>query len=416
MEFKTIHRVLAGIALAAMTLVLPATPAPAADVYLVARQFDKTMPDSAVIPMWGFAVDADSDLATIGTEIPSVPGPTIAMPAGDTTLNIHLLNELPDPVSIVIPGQPMTLSPVTITDGQGRTRSVAFTNETAPGTTNTYTWTGMKSGTFIYQSGSHPAVQVQMGLYGALTVVPSPGIVYSGIPYDSELLVFYSEIYSALHAAVDGGNYGVPPFTSTVDYKPDYFLVNGEPFAPGRAPMLAGGTNQPVLVRFLNAGLKEHSPLLLNGGYMRLIAEDGNPYPFSRERYAVVLPPGKTVDALWTPTVARTYPLFDRRHNLTTGGAGDGGFISHIDVSTTPCGDFTGDGSVNIIDALMVAQYVVGLRTCGQVTRFDLCDVSPPGVTDGSCNISDALRMAQCSVGLVPCNFPACPALTCGGP
>ncbi|TMB54003.1 MAG: hypothetical protein E6J60_09060 [Deltaproteobacteria bacterium] len=70
------------------------------------------------------------------------------------------------------------------------------------------------------------------------------------------------------------------------------------------------------------------------------------------------------------------------------------------------CGDVNGDGVVNIGDALIVAQYDVGLRTCGQApfSQPKACDVNG----DGACNVGDALRMAQCDVGLISCAF------TCG--
>src|SRR5947199_7748134 len=75
-------------------------------------------------------------------------------------------------------------------------------------------------------------------------------------------------------------------------------------------------------------------------------------------------------------------------------------------VAAVPCGDVNGDGVVNIGDALVVAQFDVGLRQCG-VAPFihpEVCDVNG----DGACNIGDALRMAQCDVGLISCAF------TCG--
>ncbi len=74
------------------------------------------------------------------------------------------------------------------------------------------------------------------------------------------------------------------------------------------------------------------------------------------------------------------------------------------------CGDVNGDGVVNIADALIVAQYDVGLRPCGQApfSQPAVCDVN----NDGSCNIGDALRMAQCEVGLVSCAF-TCTPFTC---
>src|SRR5438034_495455 len=76
----------------------------------------------------------------------------------------------------------------------------------------------------------------------------------------------------------------------------------------------------------------------------------------------------------------------------------------------SPCGDVNGDGSVDIADALIVAQYDVGLRQCGQppFTNPAKCDVNQ----DASCTIGDALRMAQCDVGIVSCTF-GCLPLAC---
>ena len=78
--------------------------------------------------------------------------------------------------------------------------------------------------------------------------------------------------------------------------------------------------------------------------------------------------------------------------------------------SPTRCGDVNGDGVVNVGDALLVAQYDVGLRQCG-VAPFihpEVCDVN----NDGNCNIGDALRIAQCDVGLISCTF-TCRPFTC---
>jgi hypothetical protein len=54
-------------------------------------------------------------------------------------------------------------------------------------------------------------------------------------------------------------------------------------------------------------------------------------------------------------------------------------------------GDVSGDGQVNIIDALFIAQYTVGLRNVDKVVG----DVSG----DGNTNIVDALFIAQYTVG-----------------
>ncbi len=74
------------------------------------------------------------------------------------------------------------------------------------------------------------------------------------------------------------------------------------------------------------------------------------------------------------------------------------------------CGDVNGDGVVNIGDALVIAQFDVGLRQCA-VASFSqptVCDVNG----DGACNIGDALKMAQCDVGLIGCAF-TCRSFAC---
>src|SRR5256712_906688 len=79
-------------------------------------------------------------------------------------------------------------------------------------------------------------------------------------------------------------------------------------------------------------------------------------------------------------------------------------------VAAVPCGDVNGDGVVNIGDALVVAQFDVGLRQCG-VAPFihpEVCDVNG----DGGCHIGDAPRMAQCDAGLISCAV-TCGAFTC---
>ena len=80
--------------------------------------------------------------------------------------------------------------------------------------------------------------------------------------------------------------------------------------------------------------------------------------------------------------------------------------------STVPslvrCGDVNGDGAVNIGDALIVAQFDVRIRQCGQLTHPEVCDVN----RDGACNIGDALRIGQCDVGQISCTF-SCNSFTC---
>ena len=245
------------------------------------------------ITMWGFANDT-GDCATAPTVWNVGPQLTDTdLVTGDLTITLR--NCLSEPVSIVIPGQPATFAPVRNGDG----RVTAFTTE-APAdggaTTTAYTWTGVKAGTYLYQSGSHPAKQVQMGLYGALTVGTYPGT-------SGDVTLLYSEIDPVLHN---------PPAAATpLGYKPRHFLVNGSASQP---TLNAGDTSQPTVLRFLNAGLDFHVPTL-NGGYMSLVAEDGNLYPFPKQQYSVNLAAGKTIDALWQPATEGTHVIYDRRGN-----------------------------------------------------------------------------------------------------
>jgi len=306
---------------------LASTPAIAMTYNLVAAPFVKTMPDGAPVTMWGFALDD-------GVSQPSVPGPVLTVPPGDPVLTVNLRNALTTEVSIVIPGQAATMTPVMFTDGQGRQRVHSFTTETAPGTTQTYTWNNVAPGTYLYLSGTHPAVQVQMGLYGGVVKDFAAGAIYSGVTYDTAATLLFSEIDPALHEAVANGSYGTFP-TSTIDYAPRYFLINGEPYSAGALPIPAGASGQKTLLRFLNAGLKTHSPVI-QGTHVRLVAEDGKPYPYSREQYSVFLPAGKTVDAIMSPSgAATTYPVYDRRLNLTNGALPDGGMLAFLAVAGT---------------------------------------------------------------------------------
>jgi len=68
----------------------------------------------------------------------------------------------------------------------------------------------------------------------------------------------------------------------------------------------------PTLLRFLNASLWDHAPQFL-GTHVTVIAEDGKLYPYARQHYALLLPAGKTLDAVLTPAAVGQINLFDRR-------------------------------------------------------------------------------------------------------
>lgn len=459
-------------------------PVLAYDVYLVAKEFTLTLPDGVTtVPMWGFALDADSDLSTDGGELATVPGPRIDVPSGEAILNIHLRNDLSVPVSIVIPGQIAAMVPVW-DDGSSGARPNAdstvrsFTHETPPsGGISTYFWPNFTNGTCLYYSGTDCAVQMQMGLYGcviknltdtappivgtgpqiivdnldsantaktgswptssganpyaansvysrngstftftadvtgqallhfwftwsstrsgsvpvevydgttlldtlsvdqsiqanagmwkqiggpynftgqanikiiaqggsstcadaiglemAVTGGGGAGEAYPNVVYDNEVLICYSEIDPVLHDAIATGNYGAGmAITSTVNYKPTYFLVNGRPYTSGDPPIPAGNPGESTLLRFVNAGFQSHCPIFQDF-YAGIVAEDGKPYTYMKQQYTMELAASKTCDALWTPQGPGTYPVWDRMLALANNDNSTGGLTAMLAV------------------------------------------------------------------------------------
>ena len=315
MNGKIFMTPLRSLALMLATLAVLAVPSFAATVNLVAEEAT-----FGAIPMWGYFEDTgqDCNLPTLWNI-----GPQINVGPADTDLTVVLRNCLDsDATSLVITGQalPEGLAPTINASG----RVTSFTeNATAAGGTMTYSWSNLKEGTYLYHSGTHSALQRHMGLYGAAKVEQVSDQAY-GVGYDNEQILLYSEIDPALHSSATSAK--------PLNYKPKYFLVNGELFTAGT--LAAGNVNGTILLRLLNAGLKPHVPTLLNG-HLQVIAEDGNLYTYPKEQYSAFLAAGKTMDALFVPTAAGTYPLFDRSLHLTANGVTDGGMYSLLEVTDT---------------------------------------------------------------------------------
>jgi VCBS repeat-containing protein len=294
-----------------------------ARVDLVAIEGQWTPVGGSPITMWGFARDtgqgcADNPPWTVGPELSAMDL------QANGNLRIRLRNCLSEDVSVIIPGQKAIVvgnasqHPEPVRSG---VRITSFTTPTPAGATVDYLWHNVdeNEGSFLYMSGSHPAKQVHMGLYGALKVG-----TYLNTSGDVTLL--YSEIDPVLHSTL-------APATP-LEYKPRYFLVNGVE----EANITAGDTTEPVVLSFLNAGLDFHVPAL-NKGYMTLIAEDGNPYPYAKQQYSANVAAGKTIDAFWQPASAGEHVIYDRQGNnmlvRITVGAGAGAPLAAADSFTT---------------------------------------------------------------------------------
>jgi FtsP/CotA-like multicopper oxidase with cupredoxin domain len=342
--------------LLASAVALACGNASGAEYWLCSGTFDKTMPDNSVVRMWGYADVSDTTTypghacPASGDAAYTSPGPQLNIPVADSGLTVHLQNTLDEPTSLVIPGQTETnMIPVMIGN---RVRS--FTHE-APAAvggasgTDDYIWNNLKPGSYAYQTGTHPAKQVQMGLYGAMVKNAAANTAYPGITYDTEVVEFLSEIDPLIHSRVATGSYGTAcadpeeqkanPCTSTIGYNPKWFLVNGNvfvdssPAAPATIP--SGKNGETTLIRFFNMGLRSHN-MVLNGEFLQLIAEDGHVMPDPHDQYSVMIAAGKTHDVLFEPEYPGQYALYERMHNLSTSnGAGNiktGGLVSFLEV------------------------------------------------------------------------------------
>jgi FtsP/CotA-like multicopper oxidase with cupredoxin domain len=105
-----------------------------------------------------------------------------------SVVTVNLTNNLNQPVSFTIPA-----FAVTAVDAAGNPVHIAYPKgnrallssqfvETAPGATVTYKFTASAPGTYIYQSGTNMAIQLPMGLSGALIVRPASAAVTYTIP------------------------------------------------------------------------------------------------------------------------------------------------------------------------------------------------------------------------------------------
>lgn len=273
---------------------------------LVASADFTSQPDGASIYSWGYGCSAAT--VTVPANVPGscgpmqVPGPTLIVTEGQS-VSVTLTNALPPAAgntSIVFPG-----FSVTATGGVAG----ILTTEAAAGNPVTYTFTATTPGTHAYYSGTQGDLQIEMGLFGAIVVLPaSPpaacakgeyslsGAAYDNAAtcYDREYLFQLSEMDSRIHdqalAQVQACPVGPCPqvVVKTEPYTPNYFLINGRSmpdnmdtsYAPGypRQPYNANPHMHPgekLLMRIIGQGRTQH-PFHFHGNHARVLARDGN--------------------------------------------------------------------------------------------------------------------------------------------
>ena len=145
---------------------------------LTAQSAFITQPDGAAVYSWGYgcsiapsgfapaAIAAGPGDGQAKCPLMQVPGPTLIVTEGQT-ITVNLTNNLPTAAgntSIIFTG-----FNVTATGGAAG----LLTTEAAPNGSVAYHFTATTPGTHSYYSGTQGDLQVEMGLYGAIIVLPS---------------------------------------------------------------------------------------------------------------------------------------------------------------------------------------------------------------------------------------------------
>src|SRR5947209_4077019 len=161
----------------AMALLLPATAHAAAPgitgptFNLTAQPAYITQPDGQMVYSWGYGCNgapvgyAPAAITNGSCSAMQVPGPTLIVTEGQT-VTVNLTNGLPTSAgntSILFPGFNVQSS--------GGVAGL-LTQEAAPAGAVTYTFTAGSPGTRAYYSGTQGDLQVEMGMYGAIIVLP----------------------------------------------------------------------------------------------------------------------------------------------------------------------------------------------------------------------------------------------------
>ena len=136
---------------------------------LVATDGYTSEPDGNSIYDWSYGVMGNGF---------QLPGPILCANTGEV-VDITLTNQLAVATSIQLPG----FTNVTYNDGvssgtvgpvfDATGAMISLVPQAAPGSTITYRFKAKNAGTYVYQSGTDPQLQVQMGLFGAIVIRPT---------------------------------------------------------------------------------------------------------------------------------------------------------------------------------------------------------------------------------------------------
>ncbi len=350
---------------------------------LVASEAYTSQPDGATLYSWGYGCASGSQTflpAGLTGNCPAMqtPGPTLIVTAGQpvTVTLTDLLPRAAGNTSIVFPGfnvtaaaVPAAQQPATCTTPSAAPQGLLAV-EAAPGCAVTYTFTPTRPGTYAYYSGTQADLQIEMGMYGAVIVLPAtpqPGCrrgpfslassAYDNANtcYDREYLFQFSEMNATVHRLAEAGRAGEPGSLNiaTDPYQPQYFLVNGRsmpddmdtPYSPAYPHQPYNGNphmhpGELVLMRIIEQGRMQH-PFHFHGNHARVLARDGNMIVSDSDGTSLAGPllfttpvvPGQTQDQIfaWTGQ-GLNWDVYGRTQAHTCNGVGLAAAIANVAV------------------------------------------------------------------------------------
>jgi FtsP/CotA-like multicopper oxidase with cupredoxin domain len=264
-------------------------------------------PDGGSLLVWGYGEQGG---------VMQYPGPTLIVNQGDT-VTVNLTSQLPMPASIVFPGQ----EGVTVAGG---TPGILTNESTGPADTVSYSFVANHPGTFIYQSGTRPDLQIELGLIGALIMrpagAPKQAYGHAATAFDYEYLFLLTEADPDIHFAAEMAT--TPAAFDAIDttgYTPVLWFINGRngpdtlaannlPWMPHQpySSLPRAHPGDTILLRLIGAGRELH-PFHTHGNHSRQVGRDGRMLSsdgvtpdLSQEDFTVKVLPGATYDALFS--------------------------------------------------------------------------------------------------------------------
>ena len=274
-------------------------------------------------------------------------------------------------------------------------------------------------GTYMYHCHQEADIHVQMGMYGALVVynkgdaaaATGPGSGKGGSlfgwSYDKDTVMLLSEIDTRQHGSEE---VSAAPGFNPVDYKPQYWFVNGLSFPntihvglpgstgwddwiaahPGYDPFISGSVSKPhlncavpkgdkILLRMINMGF-ETQPMHMHGFHAKILGSDqrawpwanqGNGTPWGRgmEKNTLTIGSGETYEWLLNmglQSVTSTYPAATQtRYDPVTGAP-----LPNTAPTANPAIDPDADGDAPPYIGGPVVRGAVGIPKPGQLFPF----------------------------------------------